>query len=126
MTRIAILCVSTLALAACQIIPDAQTSGAFGQASYKAVGTEPFWGLAIENGVMTFQRADEPNVSVSSYEARPSFNGWRYVSDRITTDVTFVQCSDGMSDNVYKDTVTVMVDNVQYMGCGGGVISPQR
>jgi heat shock protein HslJ len=126
MIKNAIFCVSTLALAACQIIPDARPSEAVEQASYKGLGTEPFWGLTIESGVMTFQRAGEPDVSASSYEARPSFNGWRYVSDRITADVTFTQCNDGMSDNVYKDTVTVMVDNVQYKGCGGGVVTPQR
>jgi heat shock protein HslJ len=117
---------STLVLSACQIIPDAQQPESKGQAPYKAAGTEPFWGLMIANGDMTFQRAGEPDVRVSSYEARPSFNGWRYVSDRLTADVTFTRCSDGMSDNVYKDTVTVIADGVEFRGCGGGIVAQQR
>jgi heat shock protein HslJ len=117
---------STLVLSACQIIPDAQQPESNGQAPYKAAGTEPFWGLTIANSVMTFQRAGEPDVRVSSYEVRPSFNGWRYVSNRLTADVTFTQCSDGMSDNVYKDTVTVIADGVEFRGCGGEILAPQR
>jgi heat shock protein HslJ len=118
--------ISSLALTGCQIIPDAQQTEPSGQAPYKAAGTEPFWALAIESGGLTFQRAGESDVRVSSYQARPSFNGWRYVSDRMTVDVTFAQCSDGMSDNVYKDTVTVIVDGVQFRGCGGGIVAQQR
>jgi heat shock protein HslJ len=112
-----------LALASCQTIPEAQTTG---QAPYKAAGTEPFWGLAIENGGMKFSRAGEKDIGVLGYEARPSFNGWRYASKRITADVTFVRCSDGMSDNTYKDTVTVMVDGMEFKGCGGGIVAPEQ
>jgi heat shock protein HslJ len=106
-----------LLLASCQALPDDT-----GRAPYKALGTEPFWGLTIENKSLTFTRAGEADIRVGSYEARPSFNGWRYVSRRITADVTFTRCSDGMSDNVYKDTVTVQVDGTEYKGCGGGVV----
>lgn len=126
MNEKAFLIISALALGGCQIIPDAQQTETNGQLPYKAAGTEPFWGLSIDNGAMTFQRAGEPDVRVSTYEARPSFNGWRYVSDRLTADVTFTQCSDGMSDNVYKDTVTIIVDGVQFRGCGGEIVAPQR
>lgn len=116
-----ILALAALLLASCQTVPAEP-----GQTPYKALGTEPFWGLNIERDGMTFTRAGEPNISVGFYKARPSFNGWRYVSPRIAADVTFTRCSDGMSDNVYKDTVTVQVDSTQYKGCGGGVISTKR
>jgi heat shock protein HslJ len=119
--KIVALAMPALVLAACQTIPADS-----GQAPYRAVGTEPFWGLSIETGGMTFTRAGESDIRVSSYEARPSFNGWRYVSRRITADVTFTRCSDGMSDNVYKDTVTVMVDGTEYKVCGGGVVATNR
>jgi uncharacterized membrane protein len=121
MRKFAVLISSALALAACQTVPETEPSG---QSPYKAAGTEPFWGLSIETSGMTFSRAGERELRVTRYEARPSFNGWRYVSDRITADVTFVQCSDGMSDNVYKDSVTVIVDGETFKGCGGGVVAP--
>ncbi|HEV7233894.1 MAG TPA: hypothetical protein VGN36_06580 [Sphingorhabdus sp.] len=116
------IALAALLLASCQTTPSTEQAG---QAPYKAIGTEPFWSLAIEKGRLKFSRAGEADVSISGYEARPSFNGWRYVSKRITADVTFAQCGDGMSDNIYKDTVTVMVDGVEFKGCGGGVIAPK-
>ncbi|MBL0924723.1 MAG: hypothetical protein IBJ12_09710 [Sphingomonadaceae bacterium] len=123
MHRLALLIAPALALTACQTVPEADPAG---PAPYKAAGTEPFWGLSIETSGMTFSRAGERDVRVSGHEARPSFNGWRYVSDRIIADITFVQCSDGMSDNVYKDSVTVIVDGKTYKGCGGGVVASTR
>lgn len=122
MRKFAVFVTSALALTACQTVSDPETSG---QSPYKAAGTEPFWGLSIEASGMTFSRAGERELRVPRYEARPSFNGWRYVSNRLTADVTFVQCSDGMSDNVYKDSVTVIFDGKTYNGCGGGIAAPK-
>jgi heat shock protein HslJ len=74
---------------------------------------------------MKFSRAGEKDIRISGYEARPSLNGWGYFSKRIAAEVTFVPCSDGMSDNTYKDTVTVIVDGIKYEGCGGGIVAPK-
>jgi heat shock protein HslJ len=110
-------------LVSCQTIPqDSQTSD---RTSYKALGTEPFWSLTLADGVMTFSDAgNEHEVRVTDYESRPSFNGWRYVSKNMAADVTYSECSDGMSEWVYKDTVTVKVDEREYKGCGGGIVPP--
>ena len=91
---------------------------------YKALGTEPFWALQIADSQMTFQPMEGEPVVATIASARPSFNGWRYTSDTVSVDVTFSQCSDGMSDIVYKDTVTVLVGTTEYRGCGGGAVAP--
>ena len=118
-----ILTVATLALASCQTIADeAPAEGADG--GYNALGTEPFWSLNVSGKNMIFSRAGEDDIFGVDTVSRASFNGWRHVSKTITADVTFAQCSDGMSDRTYKDTVTVMVGKETYKGCGGGVLPP--
>lgn len=113
---------SATAVAGCQTIPASEDH----QPAYEAHGTEPFWGLTIAEGTMTFSHAGSPDVFVKTYDARPSFNGWRYTSKKIDADVTFTECSDGMSDFTYKDTVTVKVNRLEYKGCGGGILPPKN
>ena len=43
---------------------------------------------------------------------------------RLTLDITHLQCSDGMSDRVYADTVMAMVDGETLRGCGGAILPP--
>jgi heat shock protein HslJ len=122
MTKHLLLLITASTLAACQTTAPEQPAGA---ASYKAIGTEPFWSLSINDGKMLFDRAGETPVAAASYQARPSINGWRYVSKEITADVTFVECNDGMSDWFYKDRVVVMVGRQEYKGCGGDIVAPE-
>lgn len=116
-----LICALAIALAGCQTI----TASEDHQPGYEAHGTEPFWSLVIAEGTMTFSHAGVRDVRVTRYDARPSFNGWRYTSSKITADVTFAECSDGMSDFTYKDTVTVMVSGQEHKGCGGGIVPPK-
>jgi heat shock protein HslJ len=108
--------------ASCQTVP-AASPGEDAPFEYRAIGTEPFWSLTITGNKMVFDH--ETKVTATNIEARPSFNGWRYTSPKMTADVTFTQCSDGMSEWVYKDTVTVMVGKQEYKGCGGGIVPPE-
>ena len=118
-----ILIAAALSLSACATLSQPQSVETT-PAGYKALGTEPFWSLTIEGKRMVFDLAGEHHVFGASTVARPSFNGWRYVSKTITADVTFAPCSDGMSERTYKDTVTVMVGKNTYKGCGGGILPP--
>jgi heat shock protein HslJ len=122
MTKQLLLLITVSALAACQTTSPEQPVD---ETRYKAHGTEPFWSLEISDGIMRFNDGNDPITRVMEYRATPSFNGWRYVSKSITTDVTFSKCSDGMSDWTYKDTVTVMVGKNEFKGCGGGIVSPE-
>ena len=95
-----------------------------GNAPYVARGTEPFWSVAVGGGRMVYTDAEGRRVSVRTPAARPSFNGRRYVSRRLTVDITRQQCSDGMSDLIYADTVRVTADGRALEGCGGAILPP--
>jgi heat shock protein HslJ len=97
-----------------------------GAEPYRAIGTEPFWSVTIDSGRMVYDDPEGNRVSVRTPVARPSFNGRRYVTRRLTVDITRQQCSDGMSDRVFAETVRVLVDGRSLEGCGGAVSEPSR
>ncbi len=66
----------------------------------------------------------DTKIVVANPGARPSFNGERYVTPRLTVDITHAACSDGMSDRRYRDTVTLTAEGKTAKGCGGGVLPP--
>ncbi len=93
------------------------------QAPCKAVGTEPGWALTIEKGLIRYiGDYGRTRVTTAAPVPRPSFNGLRYVTPRITIDITRARCSDGMSDREYPDSVTVTVGRKTVRGCGGDPI----
>lgn len=90
--------------------------------SYRALGTEPFWSVSIADGRITYESVNGPNFTAPAPTPERIFNGQVYVVDRLIVSVTHAQCGDGMSDNIYADTVTVTVDGVTHRGCGGGTV----
>jgi uncharacterized membrane protein len=87
---------------------------------YEARGQEPGWRLVIHDGRMDYSgRYGEKKISVPRPEPRPSFNGLRYVTPRLTVDVTYVRCNDAMSGRGYAHQVTVAVGDETVRGCGG-------
>jgi len=93
-------------------------------ATYRALGTEPFWSMTIADGRMTYAAADGLGFSVPAPARRPDQNGYRYETRRLTLAITHRQCSDGMSDRTYPDTVTAIVDGRSLRGCGGAPTAP--
>jgi heat shock protein HslJ len=92
-----------------------------GQARYRAVGNEPFWDLEIGRDLTFTDRGN--NISVVQAAPRP-INGTAgeiYRTQRLEVNIVHSQCSDGMSDRTYPDTVQVRVDGRQYHGCGAPI-----
>ncbi len=87
--------------------------------AYRAVGTEPFWGLAIDARNLTFTQPDAAPVIQPTPRVIIGFAGEIYQTPRINVNIVHVSCSDGMSDRVYPDKVQVTVDGRQFNGCGG-------
>ena len=87
---------------------------------YRALGTEPFWNLLIDERNLTFI---EPEAQPILQPTPPVINGFAgpiYQTQRISVNIVKnQQCSDGMSDRVYPDRVQVTVDGRQFSGCGG-------
>lgn len=93
-----------------------------GQTSYRAIGTEPFWDLEIGRDLIFTDRGN--NVSVSQPAPQPiqGTAGPTYRTDRLEVNIVHRQCSDGMSNRSYPDTVEVRVDGRQrYRGCGAPI-----
>lgn len=90
---------------------------------YRALGTEPFWSLTIDGTRIRHQPAEGRVVTVARPRPIIGFNGERYVTRALTVDITHVECSDGMSDRTYHDTVTVTLRGRTLRGCGGDVLS---
>ena len=89
--------------------------------TYRAIGTEPFWDLEIGRDLIFTDRGN--NVSVSQPTPQP-INGTAgeiYRTQRLEVNIVHRQCSDGMSDRTYPDTVDVYVDGRQYRGCGAPI-----
>lgn len=125
MIRIA-LPASLLALAACAPAAEGPPQSPGEQpAAYMALGTEPGWTLEITPSRLNYDGDyGETKIMVPNPGAKPSMNGERYVTDRLTVDITHAECSDGMSDRRYRDTVTVMADGKTVKGCGGKILPP--
>jgi uncharacterized membrane protein len=86
---------------------------------YRALGTEPFWNLTIDERQMVFIQPDAQPISQPTPRVIIGIAGEIYRSQRIGVNIVHKQCSDGMSDRVYPDTVQVDVDGRRYNGCGG-------
>ena len=91
------------------------------QATYRAVGNEPFWDLEVGQNLTFTDRGN--NVSVVQQTPQP-INGTAgeiYRTQRLEVNITHTRCGDGMSDRSYPDTVNVYVDGRQYRGCGAPI-----
>ena len=100
-----------------QLQPDA--------AAYRAVGTEPFWSLTIDQRVMAFSEAGrDGKVTVPTPQVINGVAGQIYRTPRLEVNIVRTRCSNGMSDRVYPDRVQVRVDGRAFEGCGGEPLMP--
>lgn len=112
---------SALALAACAPAADRPQPAA----AYMALGTEPGWTLEITRERLNYAGDyGETRIVVPNPGARAMVGGETYVTDRLSVEVVRDECSDGMSDRRYADTVTVIADGKTVKGCGGAILPP--
>ncbi|MEW4466813.1 hypothetical protein AB1K62_03145 [Parasphingorhabdus sp. JC815] len=97
---------------------------------YKALGTEPFWGVELKDGQIIYTSVEGTNdFSLPVERMKKTATGWeiRGFSDQHNITLTIAsdeKCSDGMSDRQYADSVKVAVSNAGYLtGCGGDILS---
>ena len=109
-----------LALAPLLALAGCLSHSAPSPATYRALGTEPFWGLLIDPNTITFTAPDAAPVIQRTPPVINGFAGAIYQTPRINVNIVRNQrCSDGMSDRVYPDKVQVTVDGRRFEGCGG-------
>lgn len=90
-------------------------------ATITAIGTEPFWSVHIEKGVLTYNTPEIP-VGIEAPVGRKDQADRTVFSATIdgaplVLEVTYGDCSDGMSDTNYPMAVTRRIgDDIQH-GC---------
>jgi len=87
---------------------------------YEARGNEPGWNLVIHDNRIDYTgNYGDKKISIARPDPRPSFNGRRYVSQKLTVDVTYSRCNDDMSGRGFEHQVTVTAEGQTFRGCGG-------
>ena len=120
-----LLPLAALLLASCATTRPGPDPGPPGEPSpsdehYEARGNEPGWHLTIDKGWIYYVgNYGEKRISAPRPEPRPSINGRRYVTERVTVDITYSRCNDDMSGHGYEHQVMVAADGEAYRGCGG-------
>ncbi|MCM8556989.1 hypothetical protein [Sphingomicrobium sediminis] len=89
----------------------------FGEA-FRGGGTEPFWGIEVDQRIMTFDRVDGGDISENTPSVVETFDGWRFEGRDIRVEIVPGLCSDGMSDRDYPYHVDVAADGRDWTGCG--------
>ena len=92
-----------------------------------AIGTEPFWGFAYQQGrlIWTMPAQDETGdiqtkplqIGYSADEANTIITLRGLGEAKFNAKITKETCSDGMSDNIYTHKVQVSFEGVVYTGC---------
>ncbi|WP_373491868.1 hypothetical protein [Parasphingorhabdus sp.] len=92
---------------------------------YSAIGTQPGWTVEIKDEQIAFTSQNGKDFKLAVQRAKKTDSGWevRGFSDlhNININITSgAECSDGMSDRTYADTVKVEAsDSGMLNGCGG-------
>ncbi len=94
---------------------------------YSALGTEPGWTVDIKSDKIAFTSQEGKNIDLPVDRAKKTETGWevRGFSDQDNINISITsgaECSDGMSDRKYADTVEIKAGEVgTRMGCGGEI-----
>lgn len=132
-TKITALSAAAL-LAGCATIPAANPllrlpEGSNGKA-YMAMGTEPGWTAEITPGQINYNgNYGDTQIRVPVTAATPVNGGMSYQAAANGNNITLAirynaSCSDGMSDRLYADDVTITANGQTYRGCGGAILPP--
>lgn len=87
----------------------------------RLVGTEPFWGGTVEQGMFTYTTPDNIDgipIAVTRFAGRGglSFSGQRG-GQPVDLAITPGECSDNMSDRTFPYNATLQIGTEQRYGC---------
>ncbi len=94
---------------------------------YSALGTEPGWTVDIKGEEIAFTSEEGKKINLPVDRAKKTGTGWevRGFSDQDNINISITsgaECSDGMSDRKYADTVKIAAGEVGTReGCGGEI-----
>lgn len=85
---------------------------------YRAIGTEPFWGVTLRGSTVLLERPDHPPLRFAVRDQSDD-RTIRLVGDGFTLTATEGPCSDGMSEAIWSDRVQIAFADGTLKGCGG-------
>ncbi len=115
---------ASLALAGCEE-PVAEPVEEEKLGDYKAGGIEPFWNVDIKGEEIAFSTADGNDFTLPVARMNKTDTGWKVQGFSDVHNINLYitsgeECSDGMSDRKFADTVKVEASDSGTMeGCGG-------
>ena len=115
---------AALTLTACGT-PAEETVVAEKLGDYSAIGAEPGWAVDIKDEKIAFTSQNGKDFTLPIDRTKKTDTGWELRgfsgTDNINVYITSgEECSDGMSDRTYADTVKVEAsDSGTLNGCGG-------
>lgn len=86
--------------------------------AYRAIGTEPFWSLTMTRDEMIYDDVEDRRTAVRKPRAQTSNGNVLYRARGMTVILRNQECSDGMSDRRFADTVRVKIGRRTLNGCG--------
>lgn len=92
--------------------------------SFRAIGTEPFWGLAVDGATARYSTPEIPE-SIATHVVRRRDGNIESLSGKLG-DLPFVlivrpgSCSDGMSDRTYPFVASLRIGETALSGCAAG------
>ncbi|MBE0487287.1 META domain-containing protein, partial [Marinobacter sp.] len=104
--------------------PECLEPGAI-ETSFRAIGTEPFWSVHIEQNQMTLSRLYNQEVTdnIMLTETLANRHGRayeaRYNGQALEFRVAHQLCEDNMAGAQYPAQVRLTIDDDTYLGCGG-------
>lgn len=103
------------------VTPSASPTSVAVPASFRAIGTEPFWSARVEGGTLTWSTPEQPDgvaVPISREDdAEKATVSGRIDGHPLELEVRRATCSDGMSDTVYPLSVIRRIGSDVQQGC---------
>lgn len=137
--RLPLICLSLLALCACQPeVSGGEPAAAPSAAAVSSVpepvsapvlggidlsqpvsvnGTEPFWGLQIAAGDIVYSTPEDQGRHFAGAAFALKGNAASLTSGALSVTLSDKSCSDGMSDRVYPLTAEATIDGKTLKGC---------
>ncbi|MFT3896730.1 MAG: hypothetical protein QM719_03405 [Thermomonas sp.] len=89
--------------------------------AWRAVGTEPFWGVRVDGDALVFTTPDDPDGQrlPATSESQGDAMVWSGSADGRDYSLRIApgECSDGMSDNAFDHTADFRIGATEYKGC---------
>ncbi|VXC94948.1 META domain-containing protein [Sphingomonas sp. AX6] len=86
--------------------------------AYRAVGTEPFWSLSITRDQIVYDDVERRRTAVRKPRPLNTNGNVFYRARGMTVIIRNQECTDGMSDRRFADTVRVKIGRRTLNGCG--------